>query len=145
MRFKIIRLLAVAFLSGFSSLIPAQTIDVLYTRASLAHAGADYSNAPTGWRVSYYDLDDAERLKEGLGEAMPTLTNDPATAKTAAQAWLRSDPGKLYIDNLKTAFEGYSKVINYGVTRLPAIVIDGKYLFYGVASIGVAINALPAQ
>lgn len=117
------------------------TVEVIYTQAAVQHASARYLNVPKGWHVVYYDLDAADRLKAGLNDQL-SLPGDPAVATRQVQSWLRTPSGQAYTEQLRHAYEGHAKVMNYGITRLPALVINGQYLFYGVRNIETAIHAL---
>ena len=127
-----------------------RVIEVIYTEAALRHAQADYRHVPRGFVARYHDLDEPQRLQQqrqrDLAQAkhyqMRPERADPDSVKRRFSAWLASPAGKAYIDARQRSAQGLSLVMTHGLSKLPAVVIDGEYVFYGVRNLESAVNAL---
>lgn len=124
-----------------SSVAGAQTVEVLYTTEALRVSGASYQIIPAGVDVTYFDLDAPVRLNEERQRALILDSNAQRSAQRAT-TWLKSAAGVEHAQKLRAAYEGYTKVVTYGIKKLPAVVIDGQYVFYGVRNLETAINVL---
>lgn len=76
-----------------------------------------------------------------LEDDTPDFPPDPMLAQTQAQAWLESSAGKRHLMDLKAAYVGHEKMVNYGLQKIPAIVFnDGKFVVYGTTDIPQAVS-----
>lgn len=87
--------------------------------------------------ITVFDLS----RKDALKATAPHFPPNPETAQIMAKAWLNSPEGKSYVQNLKAAYAGHSKMIVYGVLKVPAIVFDsGKFVIYGTTDVVQAVK-----
>lgn len=94
-------------------------------------------NAPLGVRVIL--LDEQQRLEEQLSRSLPA---DPRQAAAAAQRVLASPEGKRLQDDLAKAQQGAADAWSTGVEKLPAVVVDRKYVVYGEPDVATAIGLI---
>lgn len=79
-------------------------------------------------------LDAAEQLEAELSTDLPT---DPQQAASLAQQRLRSGGTDLQ-QRLADAYQGITDAWSLGITKIPAIVIDRRYVVYGEPDIEAA-------
>lgn len=80
-------------------------------------------------------LDDAGAIEEELSAG---LSHDPALAITTARQRLADGGARLQRD-LAAAYEGIAEAWSLGITTLPAVVVDRRYIIYGEADVARAI------
>lgn len=80
-------------------------------------------------------LDDAGAIEEELSAG---LSHDPARAVTTARQRLTDGGAELQRD-LVAAYEVIAEAWSLGITTLPAVVVDRRYVIYGEADISRAI------
>lgn len=90
-------------------------------------------NAPVGVRVIL--LDEQQRLEEQLSRSLPS---DPSQAAAAAQRFLASPEGKRLQDDLAKAQQGAADAWSAGVEKIPAVVVERKYVVYGEPDVATA-------
>src|SRR5690606_36345691 len=87
-----------------------------------------------GVMITRYDLDAPKQV------AKPQITvKTPDEAKPALDAWLATDEATHFIESTKKAFAGYERAMKLGIERVPAIVIDDRYVVYGHTNIQEAL------
>lgn len=87
--------------------------------------------------ITVFDLS----RKDAVKATAPHFPPNSETAQVMAKAWLNSPEGKSYVQNLKAAYAGHSKMIVYGVLKVPAIVFDsGKFVIYGTTDVMQAVK-----
>ena len=79
-----------------------------------------------------YVLDRSEPLAAELGAGLP---RDPERAEFEARRRLDSPRGRAMRDELARAMAGRALAGRLGVERLPAVVVDGRYVVYGVRDV----------
>lgn len=94
-------------------------------------------NAPVGVRVIL--LDEQQHLEEQLSRSLPS---DPRQAAAAAQRFLASPEGKRLQDDLAKAQQGAADAWTAGVEKLPAVVVDRRYVVYGEPDVATAIGLI---
>lgn len=89
------------------------------------------------YEVYYLDLPAKveQRLSEGL-------SNDPTEAKQ--QALQRINDPKLQ-QEIQQSYRGVIKAWQLGLTKIPAVVVNGKYVVYGIADVKTAVNLINQQ
>ena len=76
-----------------------------------------------------------------LEEDTPDFPPDPMLAQAQAQTWLESSAGKNHLMDLKAAYAGHEKMVNYRLQKIPAIVFnEGKFVVYGTTDIPQAVR-----
>jgi integrating conjugative element protein (TIGR03757 family) len=101
--------------------------------------GADHSRLKSA-RVQIYEVDSLRRFEAALSEGLP---GDPDAAK--AEALRRIGALKEAQDaTAQNAANGLAMALHYGVDRIPAIVIDGAAVIYGVTDLVDAIQRYDA-
>jgi integrating conjugative element protein (TIGR03757 family) len=87
--------------------------------------------------ITVFDLSRREMLEAKSPEFPP----EPLLAEKMAKTWLASEEGKKYLHELQAAYVGHSKMIAYGVLKIPAIVFDkGKFVIYGTTDVSEAVR-----
>lgn len=92
---------------------------------------------PAGIRVIH--LDEQQRLEEQLSRSLPS---DPRQATAAVQRFLASPEGKRLQDDLAKAQQGAADAWSAGVERIPAVVVDRRYVVYGEPDVATAIRLI---
>ncbi|EXL06521.1 hypothetical protein BG46_17375 [Brucella anthropi] len=100
---------------------------MVYTiRSSAVKAPAD---------VAVVNLDTAETIEAGLSA---NLSTDPAAAVSTVRQRLQDGGAKLQRD-LAAAYEAIADAWSLGITTLPAVVVDRRYVIYGEPDIAKAV------
>lgn len=90
-------------------------------------------------------LDQQQHLESELSRALPT---DPYQAATIIQSRLNTPSGKRLQTDLAKAQQDLADAWSLGITKIPAVVIDRRYVVYGepdVAKALVLINNAKGQ
>ena len=88
-----------------------------------------------------YELDARDRLAAGLGAGLPA---DPERALAEARRRADSPEGRSLRRALAAAAEGNALASKLGVERLPAVVVDGRHVVYGVRDAHRALEMVRA-
>jgi len=91
-------------------------------------------SVPTGVRI--IRLDDQQRLEELLSRQLP---NDQRQAEATIQRYLATPAGKRLQSDLVQAQQGITDAWSVGVEKIPAVVVDRRYVVYGEADVAKAI------
>lgn len=94
-------------------------------------------NAPLGVRVIL--LDEQQRLEEQLSRSLPA---DPRQATAAAQRFMATAEGARLQADLVKAQQGVADAWSTGVEKLPAVVVDRRYVVYGEPDVATAIGLI---
>ena len=105
--------------------VHALTVDV-FTVDGFAITQA--RNAPV------YHIDGIEAFKRTMSDGLPSALE---AAKKEVNARMAAQPDA--VGKLKRAFDGLLKAKTYGITKVPAIVIEGEYVIYGETDVSDAI------
>ncbi|RQR79146.1 TIGR03757 family integrating conjugative element protein [Burkholderia sp. Bp9012] len=84
-------------------------------------------------------LDDIERIESQLSTGLP---QDASAAAAEVQRRLQRQPGIQL--QFASAYEGAVKAWHLGVAKLPAVVVDDRFVVYGDPDIGHAIARIAA-
>jgi integrating conjugative element protein (TIGR03757 family) len=84
-----------------------------------------------------YVLDSADNALRDLRFANP---GSEKAARARLSALLQTPRGKAAIDAVQRAGEGVAMAWQHGITKLPAVLVDGNYVVYGVFDVGVALG-----
>lgn len=90
-------------------------------------------NPPPGTSIVY--LDTAGEIEERLSSDLPA---DQQRAETIARQRLLDGGAKLQRD-LAAAYQGVTDAWSLGITSLPAVVVDRRYVIYGDADVAKAV------
>lgn len=91
-------------------------------------------SAPAGVRT--IRIDDQQRLEEQLTGQLPA---DPRQAEATIQRYLASPAGKRLQSDLAQAQQGVTDAWSLGVEKLPAVVVDRRYVVYGEPDVAKAV------
>ncbi|NWN51131.1 TIGR03757 family integrating conjugative element protein [Pseudomonas sp. MAFF 301514] len=94
-------------------------------------------SAPTGVRI--IRLDDQQRLEELLSRQLPA---DPRQAEATIQRFLSSPAGKRLQSDLAQAQQGVTDAWSVGVAKIPAVVVDRRYVVYGETDVSKAVTQI---
>ena len=82
-----------------------------------------------GISVIHYDLSEPARIKK---QSAPKLPADEKIALAQAKAFFKTAEGNAYKSAMRDAYRGKQKMMQYQLTKIPAIVFEeGKYVIYG--------------
>lgn len=87
----------------------------------------------TGNSPVFY-LDGPTQIEAKLSEG---LSNDPVEAKQQALKRIQDTQMQQALIN---AYQGINKAWQLGVTKLPAVVVNGRYVVYGMSDVNQAIQ-----
>ncbi|MGF7244585.1 integrating conjugative element protein (TIGR03757 family) [Pseudomonas oryzihabitans] len=121
-----------ARLLGFvlaTACVPFATADVL----AISDAAHPLINS-SGARVVL--LDAPERLEQQLSEGLPA---DPRQAVAIMQQRMRSASGQQLGRDLAKAKHDVADAWSLGVAKLPAVVVDRRYVVYGQPDVAAAV------
>ena len=93
--------------------------------------------APSGTRIIL--LDDQQRLEEQLSRELPA---DPRQAEATIQRYLASPAGRHLQNDLALAQQGVTDAWSMGVEKLPAVVVDRRYVVYGEPDVTKAVTLI---
>ncbi|AFT70386.1 hypothetical protein B5T_02112 [Alloalcanivorax dieselolei B5] len=85
------------------------------------------------------ELDAPARLDGALSMDLPT---DPDAAAQAAQARMRSEDWQHVFKEYGRAYEAVARAWQLGIEKLPAVVVDGTYVVYGVHDVAQALQRI---
>lgn len=94
-------------------------------------------SAAAGTRVIL--LDEQQRLEEQLSHR---LSSDPREAAASVQRYLASPQGKELQDNLANAQQGLVDAWSLGIQKVPAVVVDRRYVVYGEPDVSTALRLI---
>ncbi|WP_119736984.1 TIGR03757 family integrating conjugative element protein [Pseudomonas sp. Larv2_ips] len=94
-------------------------------------------SAPTGVRI--IRLDDQQRLEELLSRQ---LSADPRQAEATIQRFLSSPAGKRLQNDLAQAQQGVTDAWSVGIEKIPAVVVDRRYVVYGETDVSKAVTQI---
>lgn len=81
-------------------------------------------------------LDEQQRLEEHLTSKLPP---DPKQAASTIQIYLASPEGTRIQQELIQAQQGITDAWSFGVQKIPAVVVDRRYVVYGEPDVDKAI------
>jgi len=91
-----------------------------------------------GVDVIYYDLSAPARVKKQLA---PSLPADEKIALVQAKAFFETSEGKAYKIAMRDAYRGKQKMMQYQLSKLPAVVFEGgTYVIYGTTDVAQALR-----
>lgn len=94
-------------------------------------------SAPSGTRIIL--VDDQQRLEERLSHQLPA---DPRQAATTIQSFLATPAGKRLQSDLAQAQQGVTDAWSVGVEKIPAVVVDRRYVVYGEPDVAKAVELI---
>ena len=100
--------------------------------------GPTQVDALAGVDVIHYDLSAPARVKKQLA---PKLPADEKIALVQAKAFFETAEGKAYKIAMRDAYRGRQKMMQYQLSKLPAIVFEsGTYVIYGTTDVAQAMR-----
>lgn len=105
-------------------------------------AFTDNSRFPVVWRVkqdvkvAIYDLATPKHIGQMLSVGLPA---NPEAARILAEQSIKANRKSL-ISELKSAYQGHTKAMDYGLTHYPALVFNGKAVIYGISDVEEGIK-----
>lgn len=86
------------------------------------------------------ELDAPSRLEDRFSAHLPA---DPAKA-TAIVRWRLRNGGAALQQRFADAYQGVTYAWSLGITKVPAVVVDGRYVVYGVSDVNRAVSLIEA-
>ena len=81
------------------------------------------------------ELDEAHRIEEGLSAELPT---DPDQATAVVKHRLNGG-GADFQRRIASAYQGVADAWSLGITSIPAVVVDQRYVVYGEPDVARAV------
>ena len=91
--------------------------------------------------VRVIELDLPERIKAELAAGLP---NDPSRAAALVQQRLR-DGGPALQHRIGSAYQGVADAWGLGIAKVPAVVVDRRYVVYGEPDVARAMARIEAH
>lgn len=86
------------------------------------------------------ELDLPSRIEAELAADLPS---DPATAATLVKQRLR-EGGPALQRKISAAYQNVADACGLGITKIPAVVVDRRYVIYGAADVASAVADIDA-
>lgn len=130
--------LSIPLYLGIQSPIRAEALSI--------EAFTDNSRFPVVWRVkpdvaqdvkaAIYDLATPKHIGQMLSVGLPA---NPEAARILAEQSIKANRNSL-TSELKSAYQGHTKAMDYGLTHYPALVFNGKAVIYGISDVEEGIK-----
>ena len=112
----------------------------------------ELSNVPTFFSVEKYDVSMVDRIESEINKRL-VYPNGSATSIEQVQKWAKnkivSDPQiQALRDNLQNAYQYTKPAMQYGLSKVPAVVLvdgDNEYIVYGDTDIESALRKIRAH
>lgn len=89
--------------------------------------------------VRVIKLDDQQRIE---GELSRRLPSNPHEAALAARQLMSTPAGAALMQQLAAAQQGNADAWSVGVSKVPAVVVDRRYVVYGQSDVAAAIQTI---
>ncbi|MQG92615.1 TIGR03757 family integrating conjugative element protein [Pseudomonas sp. MN1F] len=89
--------------------------------------------------VRVIKLDDQQRIEEQLSRKLPP---NPHQAALAARQLMGTPAGAALMQQLAAAQQGNADAWSVGVSKVPAVVVDRRFVVYGQPDVAAAIQAI---
>jgi integrating conjugative element protein (TIGR03757 family) len=89
--------------------------------------------------VRVIKLDDQQRIEEQLSRELPP---NPHQAALAARRLMSTPAGAALMQQLATAQQGNADAWSVGVSKVPAVVVDRRYVVYGQPDVATAMQTI---
>nr|WP_305763124.1 TIGR03757 family integrating conjugative element protein [Alteromonas macleodii] len=122
---------------GFSDTWPKK-IEVFYDYS----AGNVSEVEMAGIELVYYQLDKPAGLQGEISKKLPTNLDDAAAFMSQ---YANSEEGKKQIQAIVDGYQGVGRAYGLGVNKLPATVIDERYVVYGTTDVNQALRIYQKQ
>jgi integrating conjugative element protein (TIGR03757 family) len=87
-------------------------------------------------KVAIYDLATPKHIGQMLSVGLPA---NPEAARILAKQSIEANRNSL-TSELKSAYQGHTKAMDYGLTHYPALVFNGKAVIYGINDVEEGIK-----
>lgn len=115
-------------LTAMSTLVNAIEIEVF--------TNENYRIYPGDYEITEYDLDEKLRIEDELSKGLPA---DPKKAMEMARQMFNDPAFMKTVNKLKSVNLRFIAAFNYQLDKIPAIVIDHKYILYGMTDVNRAM------
>ncbi len=95
------------------------------------------TSVPAGVRV--IKLDDQQRIEEELSKKLPP---NPHQAALSARQLMNTPAGAELMQQLASAQQGNADAWSVGVSKVPAVVVDRRYVVYGEPDVKAALDTI---
>ena len=104
---------------------------------AITDAAHPLTSVPGNVRV--IKLDDQQRIEEQLSRELPP---NPHQAALAARRLMSTPAGAALMQQLATAQQGNADAWSVGVSKVPAVVVDRRYVVYGQPDVATAMQTI---
>jgi integrating conjugative element protein (TIGR03757 family) len=85
-----------------------------------------------GIEIIYYQLDKSINLENQINNLLPSNLDDAASFMSR---YANSERGKSQIQAIVDGYQGVGRAYGLGVKKLPAVVIDERFVIYGTVNV----------
>lgn len=104
---------------------------------AITDAAHPLTSVPADVRV--IKLDDQQRIEEQLSSKLPSNQHQAALA---ARQLMGTPAGAALMQKLAAAQQGNADAWSVGVSKVPAVVVDRRYVVYGQPDVAAAIQTI---
>lgn len=104
---------------------------------AITDAAHPLTSVPANVRI--IQLDDQQRIEDQLSSKLPP---NPHQAALAARQLLGTPAGAALMQQLATAQQGNADAWGIGISKVPAVVVDRRYVVYGQPDVAAAIQTI---
>ncbi|MGE8113812.1 TIGR03757 family integrating conjugative element protein [Pseudomonas sp. NPDC086566] len=104
---------------------------------AITDAAHPLTSVPANVRI--IQLDDQQRIEDQLSSKLPP---NPHQAALAARQLLGTPAGAALMQQLATAQQGNADAWSIGISKVPAVVVDRRYVVYGQPDVAEAIQTI---
>ncbi|WP_153786084.1 TIGR03757 family integrating conjugative element protein [Pseudomonas sp. EMN2] len=104
---------------------------------AITDAAHPLTSVPGNVRV--IKLDDQQRIEEQLSKKLPP---NPHQAALAARQLMGTPAGAALMQQLAAAQQGNADAWSVGVSKVPAVVVDRRYVVYGQPDVTAAMQTI---
>ncbi|WP_225789545.1 TIGR03757 family integrating conjugative element protein [Pseudomonas sp. Marseille-P8916] len=103
----------------------------------ITDAAHPLASVPANVRI--IKLDEQQRIEDQLSSKLPP---NPHQAALAARQLLGTPAGAALMVQLATAQQGNADAWSIGISKVPAVVVDRRYVVYGQPDVAAAIQTI---
>lgn len=85
------------------------------------------------------ELDATARLDDQLSQGLP---QDPQQAQQLIESRMKTPEGQAILKHYERLYTGLARAWMLGVTKVPAVVVDSRYVVYGQPNVAQALDEI---
>ncbi|WP_242502741.1 TIGR03757 family integrating conjugative element protein [Serratia sp. 1D1416] len=126
--------------AGIALLLSMLTINAYATTDVRVYTDKNFPLVASQDAAAVIYMDAAQELEAGLTAGLPV---DPVQAESLLRQRLQDGEQVLQL-KLAAAYQGITEAWGLGITKLPAVVVDRRYVVYGEPDVARAVQRIEA-